>query len=423
MPAEHEDARDAANAGGNGAYGRQENHEGQGNREDKGSREEYGDHGNREDYRKHGNREEYDGMDALMAAITGDPLPEEAHRDPAFLAEHRAAETDVAVLRDRLAWLAEALTGEEGEERSGAAVARGRAAGDAAAGGVVVGGAVAGETAVAAGDAEAGTEVGGTQVGEPGTGDAAAGDAEAGGTEVGEPGAGDAAAGEPAAGEPAVGDAAVGGTAVVSGAVRAGASARPRRPRSRVRRVRPARPARPPRPGRASGPRRAVRIALGSLAGVAVFSLALGFGRLVTQGGLTDDDGGASKSADAASGTSATGERPADPERELACSRLVVEGTVTRVERQEDSARSRVTLTVSRSYRPAHGPAEVGFLLDAGAWPAPRTGQHALVTVARGERYASLWAVGDARVAAERAWITEALPGSRALSCPSDDAS
>ena len=76
-----------------------------------------------------------------------------------------------------------------------------------------------------------------------------------------------------------------------------------------------------------------------------------------------------------------------------------------------------------RSFRPAHGPAEVRFLLDADARPAPRVGQRVLVRVGRGERQASLWAVGDSRVAAARAWITEALPGSRTLTCPSGDAS
>ncbi|MFG2886932.1 hypothetical protein ACGFYV_32365, partial [Streptomyces sp. NPDC048297] len=55
---------------------------------------------------------EYGGMDALMAAITGDPLPPAARQDPGFRAEHRAAEADVAVLRHQLTWLAEALTGE-----------------------------------------------------------------------------------------------------------------------------------------------------------------------------------------------------------------------------------------------------------------------------------------------------------------------
>ncbi|POX65043.1 hypothetical protein C3492_04335 [Streptomyces sp. Ru62] len=302
------------------------------------------------EYREHGEHGGYDGMDALMAAITGDPLPEEARRDPVLLAEHRAAEADVAVLRDQLAWLAGALTGEDTVE-----------------------------------EAESSP---------------------------------DAVSAPPPA----------------------------RRPRSRTHSSAPTRPAGPPRPGRASGPRRALRIALGSLAGAAAFSLVLGFGWLVAEGGGgggADDKSGASSAAkgnaDATGQEAGPGGRPADPERELACSRLVVEGTVARVEREKDAPGSavpgsgpgsaasapgsRVTLTVVRSYRPAQGPAEVRFLLDVDARPAPRVGQHVLVRVGRGERYASLWAVGDSRVAAARAWVTEALPGSRTLACPSGDAS
>ncbi|MFF3919049.1 hypothetical protein ACFYZB_37480 [Streptomyces sp. NPDC001852] len=269
-----------------------------------------------------GSAGEYGGMDALMAAITGEPLPEEARRDPAFLAEHRAAEADVAVLRERLTWLAEALTGEE------------------------------------------------------------------------------AAPEEPAG--------------------RAGPASRPR---GVTRSGRTGRPPQPPRPGRPSGPRRAVRIAFGSLAGAAAFALVAGFGWLVAHSGGSDDSSAtsAAKGADAPAKVSGDSGRPADPELDLACSTLVVEGTVTRVEPQKQSPWSRITLKVIRSYKPVRGPAEVGFLLDGGATPAPRTGQHVLVQVGVGQQNASLWAVGDTRVAVDRAWITRALPGSRHLSCPAEE--
>ncbi|GGY64009.1 hypothetical protein GCM10010300_03940 [Streptomyces olivaceoviridis] len=350
MTAGHEDARGAGRAGrdgqhgecgGNGENGERGEQRGNGENGEHGQRRRHGEHGEQRGsggYREHGDHrehEENDGMDALMAAITGDPPPEEARRDPAFLAEHRAAEADVAVLRDHLARLAEALTGEASTE----------------------------EAAEASPDA--------------------------------------VSALPPAP-----------------------------RPRGRTRPSAATRPARPPRPGRAGGPRRTLRIALGSLAGAAAFSLVLGFGWLVVQGGGAggaDDKSGASSAAkgnvDATGEEAGAGGRPAHPERELACSRLVVEGTVARVEPDEDAPGSRVTLTVVRSYRPAHGPAEVRFLLGADARPAPRSGQHVLVRVGRGERYASLWAVGDRRVAAERAWITEALPGSRTLACSSADGS
>ncbi|CAM5382054.1 MULTISPECIES: hypothetical protein [Streptomyces] len=341
MTAGHEDARGAGRAGRDGQHGERGGNGENGERGQHRRHGEHGEHGEQRgsgEYREHGDHRghgEYGGMDALMAAITGDPLPEEARRDPAVLAEHRAAEADVAVLRDHLVRLAEALTGEEGTE----------------------------EAAEVSPDA--------------------------------------LSALPPAA-----------------------------RPRGRTRPSAPTRPARPPRPGRPGGPRRTLRIALGSLAGAAAFSLVLGFGWLVAQGGGAggaDDRSGASSAAkgnaDATGQEAGAGGRPAHPERELACSRLVVEGTVVRVEPDEDAPGSRVTLTVVRSYRPAHGPAEVRFLLGADARPAPRAGQHVLVRVGRGERYASLWAVGDRRVAAERAWITDALPGSRTLACPSADGS
>ncbi|MFD0506296.1 hypothetical protein ACFQ0G_32610 [Streptomyces chiangmaiensis] len=77
-------------------------------------------------------------------------------------------------------------------------------------------------------------------------------------------------------------------------------------------------------------------------------------------------------------------------------------------------------LTVTRRYKPDHGPAQVTFVLDGDAEPQPRRGQQVLVEVARGTDHASLWAVGGDRIAANRAWITKALPGARHTTCPSD---
>ncbi|MGW2620619.1 hypothetical protein [Streptomyces sp. NPDC001500] len=50
------------------------------------------------------------GPDALMAAIAGEPLPDEARADAAFMVEHRSAAADVALLREQLGVLADALT-------------------------------------------------------------------------------------------------------------------------------------------------------------------------------------------------------------------------------------------------------------------------------------------------------------------------
>ncbi|MGI5425871.1 hypothetical protein [Streptomyces sp. CA-179760] len=74
---------------------------------------------------------EYEGMDALMAAILGDPVPGEARRDADFMAAHRAAVTDVALLREQLTLLGDTLAhGDEAllEARGEAADPAGRTA-------------------------------------------------------------------------------------------------------------------------------------------------------------------------------------------------------------------------------------------------------------------------------------------------------
>jgi len=60
--------------------------------------------------------ETYDG-DALMAAITGEELTEEARGDAAFLAEYRSAEEDIALLRDQLGIIGETLSAPEPAEK------------------------------------------------------------------------------------------------------------------------------------------------------------------------------------------------------------------------------------------------------------------------------------------------------------------
>ncbi|MEU6376559.1 hypothetical protein [Streptomyces sp. NPDC046909] len=52
---------------------------------------------------------EHDGIDALMAAITDEPLTDEARADTAFMAEHDKATADLAVLRAQLGIIGAAL--------------------------------------------------------------------------------------------------------------------------------------------------------------------------------------------------------------------------------------------------------------------------------------------------------------------------
>ncbi|MEV8538964.1 hypothetical protein [Streptomyces sp. NPDC051572] len=241
---------------------------------------------------------EYDGVDALMAAITDEPLPRGADTDAGFMAEHRAAKAEVALLREQLGIIGEALS------------------------------------------------------------------------------APPAPAPEPV----------------------------PTRARP-VRRRRPA-----------------LRVlAYGTLATAVIAGMVTGLAWLgAHNGGATADSSAAQSKSDAPSKVSGDGPAPSEPELALACDRLVVEGTVAEVETYVDDPWSRIVLTVIRSYKPAKGPSQVSFLLDGGADPKPRKGQHVLVEVGRGQQNASLWAVGDTRVAVNRAWILKALPGSRTTTCPAD---
>jgi len=65
---------------------------------------------------------DHNSVDALMAAITGEELPEEARADSAFVAEHRRATADVALLRQQLGIIGDALAEEPRPERTPAPV-------------------------------------------------------------------------------------------------------------------------------------------------------------------------------------------------------------------------------------------------------------------------------------------------------------
>lgn len=240
-------------------------------------------------------RNEYDGVDALMAALTDEPLPEGAAADAEFMAEHRVATAQVALLREQLGIIGEALSAPP------APVVR----------------------------------------------------------------------------------------------------ARPVRPRRR----RPALRA----------------LAYGTLAFAVVAGMLTGLAWLVaTNGGADSASSSADSGSKVAEGSGGGSKAPgalSDPGLYVACSRLLVEGTVTEVQPGSDP-RKRITLAVTRSYRPAHGPAHVTVVLAAAASPAPRQGQHVLVGVPKGSDTANLWTVGDDAVAADRATIVDALAHPGTVTCP-----
>ncbi|MGW4913347.1 hypothetical protein [Streptomyces sp. NPDC004270] len=171
------------------------------------------------------------------------------------------------------------------------------------------------------------------------------------------------------------------------------------------------RPVARPRPRPRRHPRlRALGIA-GALA-AAFASVVLGFGWLAVHGpsGAASDS-----SADQAAGSASGAKSTAGPAY-LACARLVAEGTVTGVRQLPDTGTERVTLRVTHAYKPAKTAGEVDVVVESDA--RIRAGARLLVGVTRGRSVADLYAVGEAAIAQERAWIVRDLPGSRTMTCP-----
>ncbi|GGQ64273.1 hypothetical protein [Streptomyces pilosus] len=309
---------------------------------------------------------EYDGMDALMAALLDEPLPEPARRDPEFLAERDAAVADLAVLRERLTAIGDALAGPPGAGPAGS-----------------------GETAA-----------------RPDTGAA-----DAAPRPPADPASGSRDTPAPSAGplpRPGDGRGNDGGDRPDTGA------APGRDPAPRLPGASPGRGgARPRTAGGTRGPhrRRTAKAVLGGLVAAAAAGLVLGTGWLVTQGGGAD---GSTAQGAAADSKEAGGVAFGSP-RYLACARLVAEGTVTAVERVPGAAGvERVTLRADRYYK---GEGEVTFLRDtAGASPL-RPGDRVLVGLPSGGEHPDAVVVGEPDIAPERARITASLPASRTLTC------
>ncbi|MEU9291996.1 hypothetical protein AB0D57_47345 [Streptomyces sp. NPDC048275] len=247
---------------------------------------------------------EYEGVDALWAAITDEPLPEEAHDDAGFMAEHGSAAADVALLREQLTAIGEELAADRTE------------------------------------------------------------------------------------------------TAAKPAPVRASRK-RARRPEGAPR----------------NRGRRPLALALGGFAVAAVAAMVVGMGWLLAQGagaGLSEsssDRGG--KAADSA-GSEASLSGPGY----LACSRLVVEGTIAEVEPLPGTTLNRITLDVDRYYKPEKGKSEVVVVLDEEVAPDPRKGRRVLVAVQDKQATPDGWTTGQRAIARERAWILQALPESRTVTCP-----
>ncbi|MER5404475.1 hypothetical protein [Streptomyces sp. NPDC002769] len=173
---------------------------------------------------------------------------------------------------------------------------------------------------------------------------------------------------------------------------------------------RPRRPAGAPR----NRGRRPLAVALGTLAAAVVAAMVVGMGWLIAQGaGGVDSKTSSDSAAKAADG--ASGSASLSAPGYLACSRLLVEGEITGIEPVQGTGRDRITLDVTRSYKPAKARARVTFLVDREA--GPRRGEHVLVGIRRGAVTPDRWTTGEKDIARDREWILGALPASHGLAC------
>ncbi|MEV5106188.1 hypothetical protein ACFQ7G_12960 [Streptomyces massasporeus] len=162
-------------------------------------------------------------------------------------------------------------------------------------------------------------------------------------------------------------------------------------------------------------------LALRGLVAAVGASLVIGMGWLVVQSdGLSaGDDQGGSAAADSSAGRPQTeGDAKLGHAGYLACARIVVEGTVAEIETLPGTGQDRITLDVTRYYKPDKGRAQITFPMDSGAEPSLRAGDHMLVGVSGDQAHPDMWTTGKKEIARDRAWITEALPASRTLPCP-----
>lgn len=247
--------------------------------------------------------------DALLAAITDEPLPQEALDDPEFMAEHRSAMADVATLREQLLIMGDTLAAESERPEE----------------------------------------------------------------------------------DPA-----------------------------------PLRTAKPPKPARSWQPRRYAGLALGALVVAMGTTLLGGLVWLGVQGG--GDAGAGASSADSATrAESGSGEGSAadegketySPETRIACSKILVEGTVLSVTPRDDGD-VRVVLEVKRYFRPERTVAEhptIAVNLYGSARADLKAGVDTLVRVPVHTREPQDWKVGP-EAADARDELVDALPGAHGLKCP-----
>ncbi|MEU1037212.1 hypothetical protein [Streptomyces sp. NPDC005907] len=166
--------------------------------------------------------------------------------------------------------------------------------------------------------------------------------------------------------------------------------------------------------------RRPLHLALGTLAAAVAATVVAGTGWLVTQGGgmgaADSSAGGKSAAADAKDGAREPDHSPA---LHIACSRVLVEGTVVSLTPRTDGD-VRVLLKVKRYYRPQESAKDhptITVTLDGSARQDLKPGVRTLVRVPVRPQDRQDWEVGRG-VGDAREDILKALPEAEHLTCP-----
>lgn len=159
-------------------------------------------------------------------------------------------------------------------------------------------------------------------------------------------------------------------------------------------------------------------MAVGTLAAAAVATMVVGLGWLATSGG-SDGVTANSANSDAKADSGDAGSLSAPGY--IACSRLIVEGTVTDVVAVPGAEQDRITLDVYHYYKPATGGKKVTFLMDRAVDPRLHRGDEVLIGIQRHASMPDIWTTGEQQIARDRSWIVKALPESQRMRCATDE--
>ncbi|MFE0177771.1 hypothetical protein ACFWZ2_36220 [Streptomyces sp. NPDC059002] len=178
---------------------------------------------------------------------------------------------------------------------------------------------------------------------------------------------------------------------------------------------------------RAAVPLRAPRPAGGRRRGVVLGALAATVAALVVGGlGWLAVDAGQGMGGDADSAKGAASDKQGDagggaadltPEGFVACSRLIVEGTVTAVDPVPGDVQDRITLDVTRYLKPGSGARTVRFPMDRDVDPRLKKGDDVLISIPKDAAEPDNWATGKKDRDRLRAMILKAIPRSEKIRC------